>query len=152
MYRGIFYIITGMIGGHYMTWDQVRTLARDGMQIASHTIHHVNVGNPPAWTSTQAELQVSQKTLEQQLHVPIQFFCYPSGEPFHDDTVEEQRVVLVDLFSDGYVGAALDPFTLDSALQNAQTPYLLNRIRVSGGENLPTFVGILEAVLSRSVV
>ncbi|HLI08550.1 MAG TPA: polysaccharide deacetylase family protein [Ktedonobacteraceae bacterium] len=149
--RGVFYIITGMIGGDYLTWNQVRTLAHNGMQIASHTIHHVNVGDPPAWTSTQAELQVSKQTLEQQLHEPIQFFCYPSGEPFHNDTYTEQQAVLADLFNDGYVGATLDPLTLDSALQNAQTPYQLNRIRVSGGEDLQTFVGILDAVLSRSV-
>ena len=27
-YRGLFYIITGMVGGRYMTWSQVRSLDR----------------------------------------------------------------------------------------------------------------------------
>ncbi len=146
-FRGVFYIITGMIGGRYMTWPQVRTLAQDGMQVASHTIHHVNVGEPPYGTSTQKELLQSKATLEAQIGQQIQFFCYPSGEPFHHDTVAEQQTVLADLFKDGYVSATLDPFALFSAIQDAQTPYQLPRIRVSGGETLDSFVGILSYTL-----
>jgi peptidoglycan/xylan/chitin deacetylase (PgdA/CDA1 family) len=147
-FRGVFYIITGMIGGSYMTWQQVHVLAQDGMQIGSHTIHHVNVGQPPAWTSTQAELLLSKETLETKLGQPVQFFCYPSGEPFHYDPVYEQQIVLSDLFNDGYVGATLDPFSIDSAIQDAQTPYQLPRIRVSGGESLDSFIGILNFTMT----
>lgn len=147
-YHGVFYIVTGLIGGRYMTWDQLRSLARAGMQIASHTIHHVNIGNPPYGTSTQAELTLSKQTLETQIDQPVQFFCYPVGEPFHHDTVSQQQIVLTDLFKDGYIGATLDPFSLFSAVQNVQTPYQLNRIRVSGGESLSTFIGILHTVLN----
>lgn len=146
-YRGVFYIITGMIGGRYMTWDQVRTLARDGMEIASHTVHHVNIGEPPAFTTTQKELLDSKRTLEAELGRTIQFFCYPTGEPFHHDTVAEQQMVLADLYNDGYVSATLDPFYFVSAIQDAQTPYQLPRIRVSGGESLSSYVGILNATL-----
>ena len=146
-YRGVFYIITGMIGGRYMTWNQIRTLARVGMQIASHTVHHVNIGEPPAGTSTQSELVRSKQTLEKQLGEPIQFFCYPVGEPFHHDTLFQRQEVLLDLFNDGYVGATLDPFSMFSAVQNDQTPYQLNRVRVSGGESLDAFTGILNVTL-----
>lgn len=147
-YRGVFYIITGMIGGNYMTWPQVRKLAQDGMQVASHTINHINIGQPPSWTSTQRELLVSKETLEAQLNQPIQFFCYPSGEPFHDDPVYEQQIVLADFLKDGYVSATLDPFSYDSIIQNAQIPYQLPRIRVSGGESLQFFTSILNSTLS----
>ncbi len=147
-YRGVFFVITGMIGGRYMTWEQVRTLAQDGMEMASHTIHHVNVGQPPAWTSTQNELLLSKETLETQVRQPVQFFCYPTGEPFHHDPIYEQQIVLTDLFNDGYVGATLDPFSYDSAIQNAQTPYQLPRIRVSGGESMQLFISILNSTLT----
>ena len=147
-YRGVFYIITGMIGGNYMTWPQVRKLAQDGMQISSHTIHHVNIGQPPSWTTTQSELLVSKKTLEAQLKQPVQFFCYPTGEPFHHDPLYEQQIVLADLYRDGYVAATLDPFYFDSVIQNAQTPYQLPRIRVSGGESLQLFTSILNSTLN----
>lgn len=146
-YRGVFYIITGMIGGNYMTWNEVRDLDRSGMQIASHTIHHINIGEPPAGTTTQNELLKSKARLELELKKPIQFFCYPTGEPFHHDTLYERKIVLQDLFNDGYLGATLDPAEFDSALQNSQLPYELPRIRVSGGENLSEFEDILFATL-----
>lgn len=146
-YRGVFYIITGMIGGRYVTWNEVRDLDRLGMQIASHTIHHINIGEPPAGTTTQNELVKSKAKLELILAKPIQFFCYPTGEPFHHDTPYEQKIVLQDLLNDGYLGATLDPAEFDSALQNSQLPYELPRIRVSGGEDLSVFEGILFATL-----
>ena len=146
-YRGVFFIITGMIGGRYLTWNQIRVLERYGMQIGSHTIHHINVGQPPAGTTTQEELTVSKATLQSQLGQLIQFFCYPTGEPFHHDSVYEQQIVLADLLADGYIGALLDPFTSDSAIQDAQIPYQLPRIRVSGGESLQAYMGILNVTL-----
>ena len=146
-YRGVFYIITGMIGGSYMTWSQVRALDEYGMQIASHTVHHVNIGQPPAFTTTQKELLDSKNALQSQLGKPIQFFCYPTGEPFHHDTYYEQKLVLADLLADGYIGATLDPFSYNGSIQNAHTPYQLPRVRVNGGESLPAFMGILNVVL-----
>jgi peptidoglycan/xylan/chitin deacetylase (PgdA/CDA1 family) len=151
-YRGVFYIITAMIGGRYVTWNEVRTITRSGMQIASHTVHHVNIGQPPAGMTTQEELLNSKETLENELHEPIQFFCYPSGEPFHHDSLYERRAVLSDLFNDGYLGATLDPEEFDSALQNSQRPYQLPRIRVSGGEDLGGFIGILVTTLRQDQI
>jgi peptidoglycan/xylan/chitin deacetylase (PgdA/CDA1 family) len=146
-YRGVFFIITGMIGGRYMTWNQVRLLDDYGMQIASHTVHHINIGRPPAYTTTQKELLDSKNTLQSQLGQPIQFFCYPTGEPFHHDSYYERQLVLADLLADGYVGATLDPFSFNGTIQSAQTPYQLPRVRVNGGEALQAFAGILNAVL-----
>ena len=151
-YRGVFYIITGMIGGNYMTWKEVRALNQSGMEIESHTIHHINLGEPPAYTSTQIELVKSKARLESILKKVIQFFCYPTGEPFHHDTVAEQKIVLKDLLLDGYLGATLDPLEYNSALQNSALPYEMPRIRVSGGENLLTFEGILSATLQADAV
>jgi peptidoglycan/xylan/chitin deacetylase (PgdA/CDA1 family) len=151
-YRGVFYIITGMIGRNYVTWNEVRDLDQSGMQIASHTIHHINLGQPPAGTTTQNELVKSRAKLEMILQKPVQFFCYPTGEPFHHDTLAEQQIVLQDLFNDGYLGATLDPAEFDSALQNSQLPYELPRIRVSGGENLNEFIGILTSTLQADAV
>ena len=57
-------------------------------------------------------------------------------------------MVLADLFTDGYVGATLDPFSYDSVIQNAQTPYQLPRIRVSGGESMQLFTSFLNSTLN----
>lgn len=150
--RGVFSIITGMIGGRYVTWDQVRGLARSGMQIVSHTVHHVNVGEPPAPLTIQEELLNSKQKLEAELGEPIQFFCYPSGEPFHHDTLAERQAVLTELFNDEYLGATLDPVAFNSTIQNDLAPYEMPRIRVSGGETLDEFTGILAATLQQDQV
>lgn len=134
-------IITGMIGGWYLTWDQIREMAAWGIAFGSHTIHHVSLAAVSPATAAQ-ELRDSRQTLESQLGQPIQFFCYPSGEPFHHGTPERQQLITNLLYQDGYVGALLDP-PPSSALQDPAHPYELNRIRVSGGEGLTEFISIL---------
>lgn len=149
-YRGVFYIPSGLRNGWYMTWDQLRTLAKSGMEIADHTINHADLAQYPMTqhkTTPQQEILNSKTMLEQELGIPIQFFCYPYGEPFHHGTQAVRQIVLQDLFNDGYVGATLDPFALNSALQIAAQPYLMPRIRVSGGESMTAFMGVLKATL-----
>jgi peptidoglycan/xylan/chitin deacetylase (PgdA/CDA1 family) len=137
-------IITGMIGNRYLTWNQIREMAAWGIEFGSHTIHHVSLAAVSPTTATQ-ELLNSKITLEAELGQPIQFFCYPSGEPFHHGTPERQQFITNLLAQDGYVGALLDP-PPTSSLQDAAHPYQLNRIRVSGGEGLALFISILTSV------
>jgi peptidoglycan/xylan/chitin deacetylase (PgdA/CDA1 family) len=41
-FSGMFYIITGQVGWYgRMTWSQLREMLSHGMQIGSHTVHHV---------------------------------------------------------------------------------------------------------------
>jgi peptidoglycan/xylan/chitin deacetylase (PgdA/CDA1 family) len=140
-------IITGMIGGWYLTWDQIREMAAWGMAFGSHTIHHVNLAIVTPATAEQ-ELLDSKHTLEDELGQPVQFFCYPSGEPFHHGTPERQQFITTLLAQDGYVGALLDP-PPDSAAQDPAHPYQLPRIRVSGGEELTQYVSILAGLVDR---
>ncbi len=137
-------IITGMIGGRYLTWDQIRQMAASGIEIGSHTIHHISLAEADPATA-EKELLDSKTTLEQQLGQPIQFFCYPSGEPFHHGSAARQQFITHLLYQDGYVGALLDPGAT-GIIQNAQTPYQLLRIRVSGGEQLSLFITILNGL------
>jgi peptidoglycan/xylan/chitin deacetylase (PgdA/CDA1 family) len=135
-------IITGMIGHSYLTWNQIRQMAADGFEIGSHTIHHISLASVSEQTAEQ-ELSESKATLQQQLNRPIQFFCYPAGEPFHHGTVARQQFITTLLAQDGYVGALLDPGA-ESAVQNPQYPYELPRIRVAGGEALSLFINKLD--------
>ncbi len=135
-------IITGMIGGRYLTWNQIRQMNAAGIEIGSHTIHHLSLATAFVQTAV-TELLGSQQTLEQQLNHPIQFFCYPSGEPFHNGTIQRRQFITGQLYQDGYVGALLDP-GVESAIQNPQQPYQLPRIRVAGGEMLAIFIQKLK--------
>jgi peptidoglycan/xylan/chitin deacetylase (PgdA/CDA1 family) len=135
-------IITGMIGHSYLTWNQIRQMAASGFEIGSHTIHHISLASVSEQTAEQ-ELAESKATLQQQLQMPIQFFCYPSGEPFHSGTAARRAFITSLLAQDGYVGALLDP-GLESTIQNPQYPFQLQRIRVAGGEALQLFINKLK--------
>ncbi|WP_052887869.1 polysaccharide deacetylase family protein [Thermogemmatispora carboxidivorans] len=147
-FSGMFYIITGFVGATgYMSWNEVRNLLAQGMQVGSHTVHHTSlgwiiIGDPQL---TQQELQASQATLQQHLGIPIQQFCYPSGEPFRHGTPLEQARITTMLAADGYVGATTDPGPT-GWLQQSTQPFALLRIRVDGRENLAEFIASLPSV------
>ncbi len=149
-FSGMFYIITGKVGQpDYMDWDQVRALQAAGMQIGSHTVHHVSlgwiiIGTPQV---VQRELQQSQAVLQKQLNIPIQQFCYPSGEPFRNGTPLMQQRITTMLAGDGYVGATTDPGQT-GIIQSSEAPFDLLRIRVDGRETQFNFINSLPKVTS----
>jgi len=93
----MFYIITGKVGWKgQATWDQLREMLANGMQMGSHTITHRNMG--AVWRSSHAEaqqeLQQSQQDMQVQLGIVIQQFCYPTGEPFHHEKPIVQQAIM----------------------------------------------------------
>lgn len=144
-FSGMFYIITGVVGWKgYLNWIEIRRMLADGMQVGSHTIHHVNIGSTLLYSLTvaQEELQQSQARLQRELGVVIQQFCYPSGEPFrHGSLALQQRVVAL-LAADGYIGATTDPGQT-GIVQSSDTPFVLLRIRVDGRESFLGFTASL---------
>jgi peptidoglycan/xylan/chitin deacetylase (PgdA/CDA1 family) len=141
-FSAMFYIISGKVDWQgYMDWGNLQDLLKKGMQIGSHTVHHVDVGmtylDSPALA--QVELQQSKATLEKQLGAVIQQFCYPSGEPFRSESVTLQQAIVALLWQDGYIGATTDPGRTGID-QNNQAPFDLLRIRVDGRETFDEFV------------
>jgi len=145
-FQAEFNIISGYVGkkigiNSYMTWGQIKTLLKDGMEVGSHTVDHQDLGIMSE-TRARWELAYSRSVLQQKLGVTVQFLAYPSGEPFSSGTYAAQQEILSLLAKYGYVGALLDspPY---SSQQNARTPYQLYRIRVAGGEDLSQFIASL---------
>ena len=140
-FSGMFYIITGKVGWNgYLNWNELHSLLAGGMQIGSHTIHHVDIGAEYLYSPllAQEEVQQSQATLQQTLGILIQQFCYPSGEPFKTGSLTLQLHVMAMLAADGYVGATTDPGRTGT-YQSSLLPLDLLRIRVDGRNNLQTF-------------
>ena len=140
-YSGMFFIITGKVGWKgQATWDQLREMLANGMQMGSHTVQHVNIGL--TWrvshTVAQQELQQSKQDLQAQLDIVIQQFCYPTGEPFHHEKPVVQQAVMALLAQDGYIGATTDPPPV-GITQDSQKPFILLRVRVDGRESLQGF-------------
>lgn len=140
-FSGMFYIISGKVGWDgQMSWAQMREMLANGMQMGSHTVHHVDMGETLQSSQEQAqqELQDSQMTLQKNLGVAIQQFCYPSGEPFRHGTVALQRAIVALLVQDGYIGATTDPGKT-GVDQSSQAPMELLRLRIDGRNSLLTF-------------
>jgi peptidoglycan/xylan/chitin deacetylase (PgdA/CDA1 family) len=138
----MFYIITGKVGWQgQMTWHQLSQMLTHGMQMGSHTVHHVDMGqvylNSPE--QAQQELQVSRATMQQRLGVLIQQFCYPSGEPFRHGSAYLRQVIVSLLTKDGYIGATTDP-GITGIEQSSQRPFALLRLRIDGRDKLDNFV------------
>src|SRR5947209_2756890 len=74
-----FFIVPGFLGrSRYLTWNQVLTMARHGMDIEAHTLTH-----PDLTTLSEAaiwrEIWGSRHTLQQRLHRPVRVLAYPYG-------------------------------------------------------------------------
>jgi peptidoglycan/xylan/chitin deacetylase (PgdA/CDA1 family) len=144
-FTAMFYIISGQVGWSMrMSWPHIREMLAHGMQIGSHTVNHVdlatllNVSQPAAWQ----ELEQSRQTLQQQLGVVIQQFCYPYGDPFNRGTWYERQIVVAMLAAIGYVGATT-AFGETGIAQDSTQPLALLRIPVYGTEFFSDFVSSL---------
>lgn len=94
-FSGIFYVATEFIGSQkmyerdtleasrpeqnrMMSWEQVRRLLDEGMEIGSHTHSHALLPQLPK-QEIETELAQSRAILEEKLQVPIRSFCLPGG-------------------------------------------------------------------------
>lgn len=148
-YSGMFYIITGKVGWKgQASWDQLREMLTNGMQIGSHTIHHVDMGATYLSSRLQAqqELQISQEDLQKNLGIVIQHFCYPNGGPFKGNNYPLQQAVVSLLASDGYIDATTDPGPTGIS-QDSQKPFVLLRLRVSGNSTLQYFEQMMRTAV-----
>jgi peptidoglycan/xylan/chitin deacetylase (PgdA/CDA1 family) len=101
----------------------VRKLVAAGWEIDAHTLTH-----PDLTTLDPAELrrQVagSRAAIRRLFHVPVDFFCYPSGR--YDDAV------VAAVREAGFLGAT----TTEEGFARPGSPYTLARLRVDGGDGV----------------
>jgi peptidoglycan/xylan/chitin deacetylase (PgdA/CDA1 family)/glycosyltransferase involved in cell wall biosynthesis len=114
-----------------LTWDELKTLARDGMAIGSHTVSHALL---PSVSRDQvaAELDASKRVLERHLGFPVTSFAYPNGDwnPVTRALVKEA----------GYSCA----FTVQPGANDFQTdPFLLRRVPVNSTDSFSEFVAAI---------
>ena len=77
--KAVFFIVTGFVGKPGMlTWEQIREMADDGMEIGSHTVTH----SPPAKLTRDEliyELKESKRILEERLGREVKWVSSPTG-------------------------------------------------------------------------
>jgi peptidoglycan/xylan/chitin deacetylase (PgdA/CDA1 family) len=102
---------------------QVRALVADGWEVDSHTVTHPDLTTLPP-DRLREELVSSRAWLRRHFHVPVDYFCYPSGR--FDATVEAA------VKAAGYRLAT----TTQPGLARPARPFELARIRVDGQDGV----------------
>lgn len=105
-----------------ITVARLQRLHREGWEIDSHTVNHLDLTTLDAAQARQ-ELVRSREWIRAHIGVTPEFFCYPAGR-FDPAVVTEVRDA-------GYRAAMTE---LDGVARAADNPYELPRVRVANGE------------------
>ena len=113
---------------------RVRAMIAAGWELDAHTITHpdlTQVSDAQLWH----EVHGSRVELQRMFHVPVDFFCYPSGR-------YDARVVAA-VRRAGYLGAT----TTNYGLARPRDIYTLGRIRIDGSDRLTGFARKLQSLM-----
>jgi peptidoglycan/xylan/chitin deacetylase (PgdA/CDA1 family) len=113
---------------------RVRAMIKAGWEIDSHTITHpdlTTVDDRRLWD----EVHGSRVDLRHMFHVPVDFFCYPSGR-YDTHVIDAVRRA-------GYLAAT----TTNYGLAQPASLYTLSRVRINGSDGLVGFEHKLEALV-----
>ncbi len=64
---------------NYLDWDIIRQMVKEKVEIGSHTISHPKLTRIPV-DDAKKEIFQSRSILEENLKIPVKYFCYPSGD------------------------------------------------------------------------
>ena len=76
-----------------LSWDEVREMARNGMEFGAHTRTHPVLSRVASRAALTDEIAGSKRRLEEMLDGPVRHFCYPNGarQDIGTDTVAVVR-------------------------------------------------------------
>jgi peptidoglycan/xylan/chitin deacetylase (PgdA/CDA1 family) len=114
--------------------DQIRGLLAAGWELDTQGFSHADLITLSA-TELHYEVAVSRRVLQQRFHVPVNWFCYPSGH--YDDRV------VAEVAAAGYAGSTT---VVPGWAHPGDDPYRLHRLRVLGGTSGPQLLAELAAV------
>jgi peptidoglycan/xylan/chitin deacetylase (PgdA/CDA1 family) len=95
-YPFTFFVYTNYInvGGRSITWDQLREMQSQGVEIGSHSVSHDNMVRPKRSKGVEYtewlrdEFRKSKAIIEEHLGVPVKTFAYPYG--IQNETVRQE--------------------------------------------------------------
>ena len=128
---GVINLIAGSQGGDLPTADVNKMIAA-GWELASHTIHHLDVSTLDA-SGLETEIAGSKRELQRRFGVRVENFCYPAG---HYDAAAVGA-----LKAAGYRGAT----TEIPGLADRRNPDTLARLEIEMSDGLPGFIRKLKS-------
>ena len=66
------------LNGLMLSWDELKTLSRDGVTVGSHALTHPILTRLP-YEEARQEIARSRQVLEERLGIPVAHFAYPYG-------------------------------------------------------------------------
>ena len=107
----------------FLTWDQLKEMNQNGIDVGAHTMHHAYL--PDLKPDDQLhEIKGSKETIEKKMGLTVKYFAYPSGgfsEPIKDM-----------LKKSGYEGACT---TNRGPIRFGKDVYQLKRVRFSESDD-----------------
>ena len=113
-----------------LTWEQIRTMNREGITFGSHTMTHPAVSQLTE-SQLKSELGESKRTLENRIGSPAVHFAYPFGKPADCGTA-----ALPFLVRNGYRSAAT---TVEGVNEPGDSCYQLRRSQVGNERSIAMF-------------
>lgn len=107
----------------FLTWDQLRDMAENGIAFGAHTVTHPNLPEIDREAAAE-EIAQSRRVLAEGLNRPIRFFAYPGGH----QTPDLQQLVQ-DAGFDGACGVDIGP----------DTPFNTWRVQINSDDSLALF-------------
>lgn len=101
-----------------LSWDQLRSLSRDGLDVGAHTCQHPILSSIESETELAEEIAGSKRRIEEQIGAPVHHFCYPNGKRADYNAAAVRWVQRA-----GYeTGVMAEPGLIDSGADLAQLP------------------------------
>jgi peptidoglycan/xylan/chitin deacetylase (PgdA/CDA1 family) len=134
------FVVSGSVGGanewmvqngyprrEMASWDELREMAEQGVEIGSHTVTHCSLDTADERSAT-CELRDSRQQIGERLGRPVRFFAYPYGR------LTQGTAAMVK--AAGYDAAC----STRSGFNNAGTdPFILRRLEIYGTDSLWRF-------------
>jgi peptidoglycan/xylan/chitin deacetylase (PgdA/CDA1 family) len=114
--------------------SQIRGLVADGWELDTQGFSHADLITLDA-AALHYEVAVSRQTLQRRFHVPVDWFCYPSGH--YDATV------IAAVRAAGYAGSTT---VVPGWAHREDDPYRLHRLRVLGGTSPQALLSEIAAI------
>jgi len=115
---------------------QIKGLVAAGWELDTQGIDHADLITLSA-SALREQVAGARKTIQRRFHVPVNWFCYPSG---HYDAN-----VLAEVRAAGYKGSTT---VVPGWAHPREDPYRMHRLRVLGGTSAPALLSLIAATRS----
>jgi len=113
---------------------QIRGLVQAGWELDTQGFSHADLVTLDA-EALHYQVAVARQTIQRRFHVPVNWFCYPSG---HYDAA-----VIAEVKAAGYAGSTT---VVPGWASPSSDPYRLPRLRVLGGTSPQSLLSEIEAI------